>query len=86
MPLRELNSDVPEDLESVIMRCLNKSPEERYQTVDELEESLAACDTAGEWTQGKAWEVFAKPQLAKPVETVDYNLETQVVFNSAPAV
>ncbi len=33
---KELNTQVPEDLNRVIMRCLEKKKEKRYQTADEL--------------------------------------------------
>jgi serine/threonine protein kinase len=35
-PIRQLNADLPYDLELVIARCLAKKPEERYQTARDL--------------------------------------------------
>lgn len=40
-PLRELNSTVPEGLCSVIYRCLEKDPTQRYQNVADLAQALA---------------------------------------------
>jgi hypothetical protein len=40
-PLRERVRDCPQDLDRVIMRCLEKLPEERWQTFEELREQLA---------------------------------------------
>ena len=50
----QLRADVPADLEEVILRCLAKSPEDRFQDVDALEQALAACAAADRWTQADA--------------------------------
>ena len=44
----------PADLESLIMRCLEKEPERRPQSADELADALEACEAAGRWTQKRA--------------------------------
>lgn len=46
--------DVPADLELVILKCLEKKPEDRYQTVQELSQALQACDAYGKWTPERA--------------------------------
>jgi serine/threonine-protein kinase len=50
----EHQADVPADLEQVILRCLAKSPEDRFQDVDSLEQALAECAAANQWTQSHA--------------------------------
>ncbi len=47
-------TDVPADLERVILRCLAKSPDDRFQDVDSLEQALAECAAADRWTQWHA--------------------------------
>ena len=43
-------SDVPADLERVILRCLEKNPADRFQSVDEVARALNACESAGRWS------------------------------------
>lgn len=44
--IREHNPDVPEALEKIVLRCLEKDPEIRYATVAELEAALRALSPA----------------------------------------
>jgi serine/threonine-protein kinase len=55
-PLRpsEVQSGVPEDLERVVLRCLAKDPDDRFQTAEELSRALAACEACGDWTRESA--------------------------------
>jgi serine/threonine protein kinase/tetratricopeptide (TPR) repeat protein len=41
---KELNAQVPDDLNRVILRCLEKDKEKRYQSADELRIALIAMD------------------------------------------
>ena len=41
---------VPLDLADVVMKCLSKTPADRYQTARELQEALELCDCARDWT------------------------------------
>jgi serine/threonine-protein kinase len=54
VPPSKLQADVPADLERVILRCLAKSPKDRFEDADSLEQALAECAAADQWTQGHA--------------------------------
>jgi eukaryotic-like serine/threonine-protein kinase len=45
VPPRKLNPSIPENLDRVILKCLAKSPADRYQTGEELARDLAAMRT-----------------------------------------
>jgi serine/threonine-protein kinase len=53
-PSQRLGRAVPADLETIVLRCLAKSPDERYPTAAELERALAACGAAAEWSPDRA--------------------------------
>ncbi|HEV3079550.1 MAG TPA: serine/threonine-protein kinase [Gemmataceae bacterium] len=68
-PPSKLQPDVPRDLERVILRCLAKKPEDRFPDADRLEQALAECAAAGQWTQAHAvrwWQ--EKDQTLAPQE------------------
>jgi len=39
-PLRQINPSVPKELEQIVSKCLEKTPEARYQTFDELRKEM----------------------------------------------
>jgi serine/threonine-protein kinase len=56
-PPRAVQPDVPADLERIVLRCLAKRPEDRFQSATALREALSACACAGEWGpyRAEAW-------------------------------
>ncbi len=50
----DLNSQIPLDLEQVVLRCLAKKLDERFQDASELIEALDDCADAGSWTRQDA--------------------------------
>jgi serine/threonine-protein kinase len=56
MPNPEFQEAVPADLQRVILRCLEKDPNRRFQDAVTLEKALAACESTGRWTTEKAEE------------------------------
>ena len=74
-------AEVPDDLEAVVMRCLLKSPDERYADVDELEQALAACEDVGSWDSSAAdqwWREFEASNPTRQPMPVDEYAETTV--------
>ncbi|MCO6458958.1 MAG: serine/threonine protein kinase [Pirellulaceae bacterium] len=53
-PPTQLRSEVPADLEAIVLRCLAKRPEDRFGSAGELATALAACRCASEWTAERA--------------------------------
>jgi serine/threonine-protein kinase len=65
-------AEVPVDLERVVLRCMEKSPADRYQSAAELEHALSACACANAWTtqRAAAWwdELDGRPASRQPGE------------------
>jgi serine/threonine-protein kinase len=56
-PSERLGRAVPLDLEAIVLRCLAKSPKDRYTSAAELERALAACSAIDQWSaeRARAW-------------------------------
>ncbi len=53
-PITSHRTDIPDDLQQVVLRCLAKSPPDRYADAKELEQALANCAAATAWDTQKA--------------------------------
>jgi serine/threonine-protein kinase len=56
--------DLPPELDAVVLRCLAKSPADRYPDIENLESALAECCTGGQWSQrdaAKWWQLQSGP-------------------------
>jgi eukaryotic-like serine/threonine-protein kinase len=55
-----IQAGIPEDLERVVLRCLARSPAERFPDAASLECALAECACSGHWDQERASRWFAE--------------------------
>jgi serine/threonine-protein kinase len=72
VPTSRLRPDVPDDLDRVVLRCLEKDPSKRYPDVESLDQDLAACRCAGCWTESQAaawWESHPQTETTVPEPT-----------------
>lgn len=81
-PIRDAHPEVPEDFESVILRCLEKRPEHRFASARELGEALESCRSAGVWTYERAaawWSVHNESLAVAARPESDPSADTQVL-------
>jgi serine/threonine-protein kinase len=53
-PSQRTENDVPEELDRIILKCLEKDPTQRFQTAMELADALSACARPREWSRDHA--------------------------------
>ena len=71
-PSERLGKLVSPDLEELLMRCLAKDPASRPANARELDDALARCQSAADWTRVLAdewWRKFSAKQSDKTVVT-----------------
>jgi serine/threonine-protein kinase len=72
VPNQGFQETVPADLQQVILRCLEKDPDHRYQDAVTLDKALAACACAGQWTLEQAEDWWRQHgDGAKPASSVE---------------
>jgi eukaryotic-like serine/threonine-protein kinase len=49
-PSVKIGKQVAADLEAIVLRCLAKRPQDRYDSTRALEAALAECEDAGRWS------------------------------------
>jgi hypothetical protein len=49
-----LQPGIPPDLESVVLKCLEKNPADRFPDTTALADALAECQLHGDWTRADA--------------------------------
>lgn len=90
-PSKRLGKRVSKDLESILLRCLQKQKEDRIATAQEMIELLAECGSAQSWGRSQAlawWDFYEQsreengPQ--KPTEREPSHSELTVVYQINP--
>jgi serine/threonine-protein kinase len=64
-PPSQFRPNVPPDLERIILKCLAKSPDDRFDSAKALRTALSECRSAGHWTRECAatwWQEFGCPK------------------------
>lgn len=82
-PLRlsRIRDGVPAELESIVLKCLAKSPEDRFASAADLEAALAECAVDHAWTSADAerwWHETADYSSGRRGAEVDQFAETSV--------
>ncbi|MGH7136424.1 MAG: serine/threonine-protein kinase, partial [Pirellulales bacterium] len=54
VPPSQRRSDIPSDLEQVVLRCLAKRPEDRFPDAQSLAQALSECAAAADWSRERA--------------------------------
>lgn len=82
LALSELCPDIPADVEAIIMQCLAKTPDERFQTAEELEAALRSVASSTAWTQQEArdhWDTSSSESRGDSLTKNTAEVETQVL-------
>jgi serine/threonine-protein kinase len=81
VPPDKIRPDVPADLQAVVLRCLEKDPSRRFPDVHSLEQALASCAAAEQWTEEQAvlwWHEHPKPAPGESETRPDMPTEVAV--------
>ena len=87
IPLSRRHPHVPADLERIILRCLAKRPEDRFQDVQSLEQALGLCAAADQWTQSNAalwWQQHDQTGAASRESTTRSSRRSLLCAGTAP--
>jgi serine/threonine-protein kinase len=79
-PSKRLDRPVPEDLEELLLSCLEKDPAERPQSAAELSQRLQTCQSMGEWTEAHARRWWSRHgESLRSVTDADSRAETKAI-------
>ncbi len=82
-PIIEDSKNISPRMKEIILKCLQKNPDERFQTVDEFKMALTSCESGNPWNEEKAklwWEDKINITSVNLEGTQDHsNMETQIV-------
>jgi tRNA A-37 threonylcarbamoyl transferase component Bud32 len=79
VPPTELRPSIPLDLQAVVLRCLEKQPDQRFPTIESLDQALAHCRAAEQWTEDQAAAWWKAHPISALTETVNHpDMPTQI--------
>jgi tRNA A-37 threonylcarbamoyl transferase component Bud32 len=73
-PLSSHGAEVPQDLERVVLRCLEVEKDHRFPDAKSLQKALGACQCASEWDEERAndwWEELSGATIQESVQTAE---------------
>jgi serine/threonine-protein kinase len=79
-PPSQFHPGVPDDVEMIVMRCLQKNPLDRYQSAAEMAAAIEECDDYGRWTRDDArnwWLEKIAASSAEPPSAADREIRAQ---------
>lgn len=71
-----LQSSVPSDLESIVVKCLAKAPNERFSSATELSAALSECAAVDSWGRDQAWQWWHSTEVESPDRAIASYLTT----------
>ena len=71
----ELNPNIPSDFEQIILTCLEKSPDDRFQTAKQLGFALRNCADALTWSREFAENWWQESRIQEPETAAASNVE-----------
>jgi serine/threonine-protein kinase len=73
VPPSRLRERVPDDIEKVVLRCLEKDPRGRFQDARSLAAALASCADAAGWSaeQAEQWWLTHESSVTRQEERAD---------------
>jgi serine/threonine protein kinase len=85
-PLTKIAPDVDAELQAIVLRCLAKSPEARYQTMSQLADALNGYLGARTQSQGQAVEEPAKRSTPRPSRASESKIRIPGLRSRSPGV
>lgn len=76
--LRSIQSSISEEMEAIVLKCLEKNPDNRYQSIDDLRDAFVSTAANGQWKRTDAtnwWECFGCPKKRKMDDCVMRGVE-----------
>ncbi len=70
VPLRKIDKNLPEWIENIVMKMLEKDPKDRFQSVREIIKALQRRDKYEEETTASAEQTFTKETMASKAERI----------------